>query len=515
MKIEVNYSFIKINDYNQGDCVKLESYFRTWNEAYHRVEYKHIRFDKDEHCLYLPRGMDIWLIEKLLGCKACYIQKPSPIAYNDKIGMKFPPRDAKQKETLKFLTGSQEYRPYKDYTQYLVALSPGVGKTYVTTAYIAMMGMKALVISYNLSDQWYERIGQYTDIRPQEVYNIQGMPSINSLMRKTPEELSKYKIYLATHDTLKSLIASKGAKALTELIAHLGIGIKVFDEAHKQFENMCTLDYLCNTAKTIYLTATPVRNDAQENNIYMTYFKNVPKISLFDESDKHVKYLAIKYSSSPNLRDMDKCMSKYGFNRNSYANYAVQQDEFYALIFAIIDICNKMKGKKLIYLASNHAIEVLYNWLTTDIRFWYLWDKVGIYSSINKNKQAALDKEIILTTSGSAGEGLDVPGLICGVNLADPTSSEPLNRQRFERVRARGYFLDVVDEGFKPIVRYYYANQKIYSNFALSTQQTTFKKPALKRAAYEHGLNHLIPGSVLFGKCRKEIEREKDNGETK
>lgn len=64
MKIEVNYSFIKINDYNQGDCVKLESYFRTWNEGYHRAEYKHIRFDKDEHCLYLPRGMDIWLIEK-------------------------------------------------------------------------------------------------------------------------------------------------------------------------------------------------------------------------------------------------------------------------------------------------------------------------------------------------------------------------------------------------------------------------------------------------------------------
>lgn len=511
-KIEVNYSHIKVNDYTQGDCPKLESYFRMWNASYHRSEYHHIKFDVENRALYLPRGMDIIVIERLLNCKAHYNDKPSPYAINSSIGMKFPPRDVKQSETIKFLAGVQEYRNYKNYSQYLVALSPGVGKTYVSTAYMALSGLKTMVISYNLSVQWKERILQYTNIRPQEIYTIQGSPSIMSLLRKSPEELnSKYKVYLATHDTLKSLM-NKSPTALDELFSHLGIGLKIFDEAHKQFENICMIDYATNTYKTIYLTATPVRNDSKENEIYMTYFKNVPKISLFDESDKHVKYLAMKYSSEPTLKDMDMCMTKHGFNRNSYSNYVVTKPAFYKMLYCILDMCRKMPGKKLIYIASNDAILTVYKWINSDPRLWYLRGNVGIYTSINKNKQADLDKEIILTTSGSAGEGLDVPGLICGINLADPTRSEPLNRQRFERVRARGYFIDVIDEGFGTLMRYYYENQKIYANFAVSTQQISYKKDKLDCVEKQINRDNPIPSDVIFGKCRAHIKRQKEYG---
>lgn len=509
-KIEVRHSHILINDYEQGDCPALEKHFKIWNQAYHRVEFHHIKFDKDKRCLYLPRGMDVWLIEKCLNAKAYFVNEPSRHVLNDKIGMKFPPRDEKQSETLRFLTGSNEYRSYKNYSQYLVALSPGVGKTYVTTAYLAITGLKAMVISYNLSDQWMERIGQYTDILPQEIYNIQGAPTINSLMKKTPEQLSKYKVFLATHDTLKSLM-DREPDGVQKLFEHLGIGVKVFDEAHKQFESMCLIDYATDTYKTIYLTATPVRNDSQENNIYVTYFKNVPKISLFDDTDKHVKYLAMKFSSNPTLKDMDLCTSAYGFNRNSYANYVVQKPEFYQMLFIILDTIKKMPGKKLMYLASNDAIKIVYDWIQNNYALWYYHGKVGIYTSINKNKQEALKQELILTTSGSAGEGLDVPGLICGINLADPTKSEPLNRQRFERVRARGYFIDVVDEGFRQLINYYYANQKIYANFAVSTQQITYKQERLDKEEARIQKNNPIPSKVLFGECQRQIRHEYEN----
>ena len=98
----MNYSHIKVNDYTQGDCPKLESYFRMWNASYHRSEYHHIKFDVENRALYLPRGMDIIVIERLLNSKAHYNDKPSPYAINSAIGMKFPPRDAKQSETIKF-----------------------------------------------------------------------------------------------------------------------------------------------------------------------------------------------------------------------------------------------------------------------------------------------------------------------------------------------------------------------------------------------------------------------------
>lgn len=508
-KIEVRHSHIKINDYNQGDCPALEKPFRIWNPGYHRVEYHHIKFDKDNHCLYLPRGMDVFFIERCLKSKAYFVPQPSNYTLNSKIGMKFPPRDEKQSETLKFLLGANEYRMYKNYSQYLVALSPGVGKTYVSTAYIAATGLKAMVISYNLSDQWMERVRQYTDILPQEIYNIQGGPSIVSLFKKTPEQLSKYKVYLATHDTLKALM-DRDPDGVNKLFAHLGIGVKIFDEAHKQFEAMCNIDYATDTLKTIYLTATPVRNDSQENDIYMTYFKNVPKISLFDDTDKHVKYVAMRYTSNPTLKDMDMCMSKYGFNRNIYSNYVVTKPEFYNMLRIILDEIQKMPGKKLMYLASNEAIKIVYDWIQNDMTQWYYHGKVGIYTSINKNKGEALKKELILTTSGSAGEGLDVPGLICGINLADPTKSEPLNRQRFERVRARGYFIDVIDEGFRTLINYYYANQKIYANFALSTQQIFYKPEKIERELGRIASCNPIPSDALFGECRRTVQHEHD-----
>lgn len=514
-KIEVHYSYIKINDYNQGDSGKLESYFRIWNPTYHRAEFHHIKFATEEHALYLPRGMDIWLLEKIFDERALYINAPSPFRQNPKIAMKFPPRDAKQSETLKFLTGVQEYRDYKNYSQYLVALSPGVGKTYVSTAYMAYMGLKTLVVSYNLSDQWKERILQYTDIRPQEIYIIQGMPSINSLLRKSPEELdSKYKVYLASSGTLRSLM-DKFPGMLDQLIRHLGIGIKIFDEAHKEFENMCMIDYASDVYKTIYLTATPVRNDEKENDIYGIFFKNVPKISLFDEADKHVKYLALRFTSNPTYKDVNHCMTARGFNRVNYANYVINKPEFYGIMLIVLDMCRRMNGKKLIYLSSNESILKLYNWMTTDLRLQYLWDKVGIYTSISTDKVGALEKEYILTTSKSAGEGLDVAGLICGINLADPTQSEPLNRQRLERVRARGYFIDVIDEGFNTLLRYFYSNQKIYANYALSTSQLSYtRKGKLPSAVNDVIKKFPITSEQLFGRCRESIKhRNEENGD--
>ena len=102
--------------------------------------------------------------------------------------------------------------------------------------------------------------------------------------------------------------------------------------------------------------------------------------------------------------------------------------------------------------------------------------------------------------------------VLYGINLAGPTRSEPLNRQRFERVRARGYFIDVIDEGFGTLMRYYYENQKIYANFAVSTQQISYKKDKLDCVEKQINKDNPIPSDVIFGKCRAHIKRQKEYG---
>lgn len=475
-KIEVYKSYILINDYDFGDCVKLENYFRLYDEVYHRSYYNHIIYNDKTRQLFLPRGIDIFLVERLLNSTAVYINNCDEYFLNEPIGMKYKPRDDKQKTTLQFITGTDEFVRYKDSSQYLISLSTGSGKTYVSTAYFAISQLKPMVISYNLTDQWKERITEYSNIKEKEIYTIKGVESIRFLLRKSPQELNKkYKVYLATHGTIASLY-NTGMEEVHNLFRHLGIGVKVIDEAHKNFENTCKIDYSSNTFKTIYLTASPARGDEKENRIFGLYFKNVPKIDLFDEDDKHTRYIALRYSSNPTLMEMNACMSGYGFNRNNYANYVVTKPNFYYMINIIFDLISRWQGKKLFYISSNEAIMAVYNYIMNNYNYQYYWDKVGIFTSINPNKKEALDKEIILTTSQSAGEGLDVPGLICAINLADPTKSEPLVIQKFGRIRLNGYFIDLIDEGFKTLNRYYYANLKVYNKYAVSSNDIYYNK---------------------------------------
>ena len=476
-KIEVYYSHIKINDYIQGDCIRLENYFRLYDEIRHTSYYNHIIFNHEKHELYIPRGVDVFLIEQLLQTKAKYISTPDEYFMNTEIRMKYAPRDDKQRTTLKFLTGSDEFYKYKNASQNMVSLTMGGGKTYVATAFFAISQLKPMVISYGLSAQWRDRIKEYSDVKDREIYDIQGADSIRRLMSKPRNELNKkYKIYLASHSTIASMYDSGGMEAVHELFRHLGIGVKVIDEAHKNFENTCKIDYSSNTLKTIYLTASPARGDEKENRIYGLYFKNVPKIDLFGEEDKHTRYIAFRYSSNPTLFEMDSCMTRHGFSRNAYANYIVTKPNFYYMIHNIFDFISRFEGKKLFYISSNEAIQCVYDYIHNDMTLRRYWGNVGIYTSINPNKVLALNKEIILTTSQSAGEGLDVPGLICVVNLSDPTKSEPLVIQKFGRVRLNGYFIDLVDEGFKTMIRYYFANLKVYNKYAVSSSDIYYDK---------------------------------------
>ena len=65
-KIEVFNTSIVINDYEFGDCTKLENYFKVYEPVTHSYYYYGMYYDEENKKLYLPKGIDIWLVEKLL-----------------------------------------------------------------------------------------------------------------------------------------------------------------------------------------------------------------------------------------------------------------------------------------------------------------------------------------------------------------------------------------------------------------------------------------------------------------
>lgn len=476
-KIEVTNSAIRINNYEFGDCPRLENYFRIYNPVTHSYYYMGLYYDSDNKILYLPRGIDIWHVESLIGEQAevlvdkCYkFQR-----FND-IYIKTLPRDDIQKQALRFTVGAGEYRNTATKSQLCVNLPTGKGKTYITIATLAYFSIRGIVITKAVSwlEQWKERTLEYTNMNPKEICIISGSNHIHRLMNMSNEQIKMYKLFLVTHDTLQSYASSYGWEKVGEFMKKMKIGIKIYDEAHLNFDNMCMIDFYTNVYKTYYLTATPAKSAEKENMIYQLTFKNVPSIDLFDpELDPHTAYWAISFNSNPTPMDISSCKNAYGLDRNAYTNYVVNKQEFYQIFSVVLDIALKKTNnpgeKFMIYIGTNEAIRKVKGWIVEN--YPELEPYIGIYTSVvsPEEKQEALTKRIIFTTTKSAAAAVDIKGLKLTVVIAEPFKSEVITKQLLGRTRdANTLCIEVVDRGFAQLQRYYHAKLPVFKKYATS-----------------------------------------------
>lgn len=502
-KIEVRNSCICIHDYNWGDCPRLENQFRIFDRIVHNYGYIGIFFDQEEHILYLSRGIDIWFVEDCFKVRAVYNNNYD--AYND-IGdckLKVGPRDDRQKEILRFCLGMSEYRDNIHASQLSVNANTGFGKTYISIATISYFEISSIIITYSVSwlDQWKERIQQYTGIKKKEILMISGSAIINKLMKM--KDTSKYKIFMVTHSTIKSYATEHGWKAIGELFKHLKIGVKIYDEAHLNFANMSMIDFYTNTYKTYYLTATPGRSSEEEDRIYSLYFKNIASINLFDDDiDPHTKYICIKYNSNPSVFDISECKNQYGLDRNKYTNYLVNKPEYYKLLTIVMDLALKVDGKCLIYIGTNNAIMITYQWLVN--HYPELYGNIGIFTTLvsKEEKERNKEKKIILSTTKSAGASMDIDNLKMTIVINEPFKSHITARQTLGRTRANNtYYIDCVDLGFNPIRRYYTYKRPIFDKYAIDCSEINIRDTDLDfryNTIMEKRINELQAPLVTF-----------------
>ena len=62
-KILVCTSKIIVQDYDLGDSPELENNFKVYDPICHKFNTLGMYYDKENHKLYLPRGLDIWKIK--------------------------------------------------------------------------------------------------------------------------------------------------------------------------------------------------------------------------------------------------------------------------------------------------------------------------------------------------------------------------------------------------------------------------------------------------------------------
>ena len=196
--------------------------------------------------------------------------------------------------------------------------------------------------------------------------------------------------------------------------------------------------------------------------------KNIPSIDLFDEElDPHTHYMALHFNSHPTPYDIQNCKSNgYGLNRINYTNYVATQEYFLKLVTILIDMVLPTPGKILIYIGTNHAIKIVYDYIISEFPF--LNGNVGIYTSaVKNNKNLQLCNKIILSTTKSAGAASDIAELDCTINLAEPFKSPVIAKQTLGRTRADDtLYIDVIDNGFYHTKKYYQEKKMVFSKYA-------------------------------------------------
>lgn len=460
-KIIVYRTHIEITNYIRWDYPSIEKTFSIYEPNYHKYYDKGKYYDEKNKVLMLPRGLDIDYLERLTNTKAYFDQSTDPIGDIGKVLLKTIPRNDIQHQAINFMLD------YNNYTMKSINLNTGVGKTFCAVATLSYFHMRSIVITSSIDwlNQWKEKILEYTNIDESEIYFISGTPSIMKLFHR---DISKYKVILSTHDTLKSYGDNNGWDKIKELFQYLEIGIKFYDEAHLNFDNMFMIDCYTNSFFTYYLTATPGRSDYTENNIYNLYFKNIPGIDLYDKSrDAHTSYEAIFYNSNPTSQETLMCRNKYGLDRNKYTNYVIHKQNFEYLLYILINDSLNKNGSSLFYIGTNAAILQIRDWIYE--HFPELRNNVGVYTSIipPEQKKIELNKKIILSTTKSAGACMDINNLVETVNLAEPFKSRILAQQTLGRTRNRDtVYRDVVDQSFYYLRKFYEHKRPIFQKYA-------------------------------------------------
>ena len=478
-KIEVRNTSIIIHNYEMEDSLDFEDFFSSYNKVTRRMEFHGIEFhNKDagysENCAIIPGGFNRdYLIE-------WFNEFPVVVhGYDDYddglyIRLAYGPRDDVQREAIDFIIGRDKYESIKNAPQLCVNLNTGAGKTFVTIACSAYIGIKSIIMLSSIGwiDQWKSCICEYTDTAPNEIYVITGTPSI-AMILQGKVKLDNIKYFLASHQTIGSYANKYGWDKVTELFKKLRVGIKIYDEAHLYYKSICEIDFHTNTKKTLYLTATPARSDKDEDRVYQAAFVECPKIDLFNEdTDPRTHYVALLYNSHPSEKDIAKCNNRRAqcFDVNAYCRYAVSNQTFFNILRIVLEEIF-MRGKALIYVGLNDAILKIKDWIIYN--YPWLKNQVGIYTSIipKDQKEDEKNKMIILTTTRSAGAALDIKGLKVTVILSEVFKSKVVARQALGRTRDRDTMcIECVDVGFSAAEACYRNKFPVMQKYALDTE---------------------------------------------
>ena len=444
------------------------------SNEFKKVNYAYSLYDKVKHKyvfsvftvidsdLYFPASIGVDNIEKYFPDKKVVYNymttaKAASMSYN----MRHAPKNELQQKAIRFMMTMRKDNKVRSR---FLSLATGSGKTYVSINVISQLKKKAMIIvdSISLAEQWRGEFLKHTDLKESHIVILSGQDIVNAESKKPTA-----KIYIAIHRTLGNMLATD-TNSVNLLMNKLHIGIRVFDESHVEFGNICKLNSLSNVEYTIYLTATPSRSNFIDNSLYAKVFGKIPYFNGKDLSgEKYHTVIFYPMNSSPSITQKTSCRTKYGFSIQKWAGY-ISSDEAYPLLLeAISGIFSKFKlterkMKTAIVLPTIKLIKKV----SEDLKLLYPGIDIGLFIGELKPKEReeAKEKMFMITDDKMFDKAIDIPDLEILINVVDFGSlvktEQMIGRLRYHEGK-QSIYIDVVDNGFDECI----AHSKIRKRF--------------------------------------------------
>lgn len=457
-QLDIYNTHMELYPYKQFDQLWLEKLY-TATDPFTGTEYA-CGYIIDDGRMYLPKGTPVSKLQALSNCDVHVMQESDPVVPMSRHHSSYyDPRNNLQRESIDFLKDEGDQKGLN--------LATGIGKTFCVAYASTELNVRTLIVTPNsgLKSQWIKTYSTMFDYAKKELMDIAGSPVMEAIM---DDDLKPADVYFVNHQTLRSYISTHGPYKLREFFQKLGAGIKVYDESHMEFANILLMDFLSNTERTWYLTATFDRSDKTESICFRQAFSSVDTFGKQESSEvvkKHVIYHTVNINSKISAQNRNKVMGYPQFNSFKYGRYAIfddPNDTAYKAVLAILNKTTNMEGKTLIFLPLIECVEEVVKRIKRD----YPTKSCAAYhSKVDKEeKESAEKKDIIVTTIKSCGTGKDIKGLRSVICL-EPIASRVITEQMIGRLRPYEggkdtFYWDIVDKSVLGCQWYYRARIK-------------------------------------------------------
>lgn len=463
--IYVFHTHLEITNITDSELFQLKKRYSKWDETYHR--YEPISYYYENGVLYLPRGTDIDKLMALLYTRNVIYgkreDKPHTIPVYQFNGL---PKSTIQADATNFLLGVGKFSGSDKYSQKGLNLDTGEGKTFATICNVINKRLRTMIIvdAIKLKKQWMNEFMKFSTIPEDRLCDIESSDTMSKLL-KEPD--LNYDVFFVNHQTLSSYAKQYGWQAVRKFISKLGIGIKVFDEAHLFFKNTLMIDFFSNCRFTIYLTATFGRSDRREAYLYNDAFASVYRFgeetSTYSDKVKHTIYIPAFFSSNIDIGELYRLTTNHGFSKDRYIEYAIKRDKGHwclSNMLSLLDEALEREGKVLVIGTTIDSCEEIKKKI--EKRFGKDLPVDTVHSKQKKSFESVIDNNrVIVSTVKSVGKGLNIPKLRSIINL-EPIASKIIFIQLLGRLRRYNpdtdestYFYDLIDTSIPRCIEFY------------------------------------------------------------